>query len=129
MEYYHQEVDVKHSDEAFDFLKECSLVVAKEGVVETLTVTEDLKAGHWFYPSRKNEENLTPMNPHLFVLTQSQNNLLICDKYLSARYIAKYAAGTEEKARVTLSAGKIRTKLKLLLERLRITKLQLCNTG
>ena len=45
------------------------------------------------------------MNPHLFVLTQSEKNLFICDTYLSARNITKYAAGMEEKARALLTAG------------------------
>ena len=104
MSYYHSEIDVNHSDEAFQILHKCGLAKEKEGFHDTLTVTEELQAGQWFYPSRKNE-NMTPMNPHLFALTGSQNNLLICDKYLSARYIAKYAAGAEEKARVLISAG------------------------
>ena len=95
---------MNHSDEAFEILHKCGLAKQKKGFHDTLTVTEELQAGQWFYPSRKNE-NMTPMNPHLFALTGSQNNLLICDKYLSARYIAKYAAGAEEKARVLISAG------------------------
>ena len=70
---------------------------------------DELKAGQWFYPHNK-YENLTPMSPHNFALTGSQN-LLICDKYLSARYIAKYAAGVEEKAQVLISAASTENKL------------------
>ena len=112
MEYYHSEIEVCHSDDTFSILQKCGLAKPKEGYVDTMTVTDELKAGQWFYPSRKNE-NLTPMNPHLFLLTESQNNLLICDKYLSARYIAKYAAGIEEKARITITAGKESNQLKV----------------
>ena len=112
MEYFHSEIEVSHSDDTFSILEKCGLAKSKEGFVDTYTVTEDLKAGQWFYPSRKNE-NMTPMNPHLFLLTESQNNLLICDKYLSARYIAKYAAGMEEKARITLTAGRASNQLKV----------------
>ena len=53
------------------------------------------------------------MNPHLFVLTQSQNNLFFCDKYLSARYITKYAAGMEEKVRALLTAGSEQNQLRV----------------
>ena len=70
-----------------------------------MCVTDDLKAGQWLYPSQRNQ-NVTAMNSHIFVLTETQNNLLICEKYLSARYIAKYAAGVEEKANVLISAAK-----------------------
>ena len=109
-EYHLEEVDVNHSDETFHVLSLCQLAKEKIGYVDTMCVTEELKAGQWFYPSQKNQ-NVTPMNPHLFVLTESQNNLLICDKYLSARYIAKYAAGAEEKANVSITAGKKENEL------------------
>ena len=103
--YHLEEVDVNHSDETFHVLSLCKLAEEKIGFSNTMCVTDDLKAGQWLYPSQKSQ-NVTPMNPHMFVLTESQNNLLICDKYLSARYIAKYAAGVEEKANVSISAAK-----------------------
>ena len=114
MRYYHDEIDVNHSDDAFSILQKCGLAHPKEGCYNTLTVADELKAGQWFYPHNKNE-NITPMSPHLFALTESQNNLLICDKYLSARYIAKYAAGVEEKAQVLISAGSTENKLRVHL--------------
>ena len=120
--YYHEEIEVHHSDQAFELLQKCGLAKPKVGFNNTLCVTEDLKAGQWFYPKQKNE-NLTPMNPHLFVVTRSQNNLLICDKYLSARYIAKYAAGVEEKAKVSLSAGKTDKQLEVNVGPIENTKI------
>ena len=104
-QYHLEEVDVNHSEESFHVLSLCQLAKEKIGYNNTMCVTDDLKAGQWLYPSLKHQ-NVTPMNPHIFVLTESQNNLLICDKYLSARYIAKYAAGAEEKANVLISAAK-----------------------
>ena len=109
-EYHLEEVDVNHSEETFHVLSLCQLAKEKIGYVDTMCVTEELKAGQWFYPSQK-YQNVTPMNTHLFALTESQNNLLICDKYLSARYIAKYAAGAEEKASVSITAGKKENEL------------------
>ena len=122
MEYYMAEVDVNHSDQAFDVLKLCQLAEEKKGFYNTMSVTEELKAGQWFYPSKKNQ-NVTPMNPHIFALTQSQNNILICDKYLSARYIAKYAAGVEEKAKVLISAGKRENEIQVEVGEIQNTKI------
>ena len=43
-------------------------------------------------------EHLSPMNISLFRLTKSSMNVQVSDRYLCARYIAKYAAGIEERA-------------------------------
>ena len=103
--YHHEGIEVYHTDQTSKKAEKCGTAKPKN-CFSTLIVTEYLKAGQWFYPKQSNE-NLTPMNPHLFVLTRSQNNLLICDKYLSARYIAKHAAGVQgRKARVSTSTGK-----------------------
>ena len=55
------------------------------------------------------------MSPHIFALTESQNNLLSCDKYLSARYIGKYSIGIEEKAQFLITAGNTEHKLRVHL--------------
>ena len=55
------------------------------------------------------------MSPHIFALNESENNLLICDKYLSARYIGKYSIGVEEKAQLLIIAGSTEHKLRVHL--------------
>ena len=122
MEYFLDEVDVSHSDEAFLILKKCGLAIEKEGYANEMVVSQELQAGQWKYPKTKGE-NLTPMSPDIFVLTSSQNNLLICDKYLQARYIAKYAAGVDEKAKMFFSAGNDDAKVNIDLDILQNTKI------
>ena len=82
---------------------------------------DELKAGQWFYPHNK-YENLTPMSPHFCPYWNTKPSL--CDKYLSARYIAKYAAGVEEKAQVLISAGSTENKLLVHLGDIENNKLQ-----
>ena len=48
-------------------------------------------------------------------VTESPNNLLICDQYLSARYIGKYSIGVEEKAQLLITAGSTEHKLRVHL--------------
>ena len=103
-QYHLVEVGVNHWEETFHVLSLCQLAKEKIGYVDTKCGTEKVKAGRRFYPSQKNQ-NVTPMNPHLFVLKISEKPFN-CDKYLSARYIAKYAAGAEEKVQVLITAGK-----------------------
>ena len=64
MEHY-SEIEVSQTDKIYSILKQCGLANPKEGLVDQMIVTEELKAGQWFYSSRKNE-NMTPMNPHMF---------------------------------------------------------------
>ena len=63
----------------------------------TFEVRPILQGGKFEYPA-SSDEHLSLFNPLLFVVTRSSQNLQLCDEYLSARYIAEYAAGIEERA-------------------------------
>ena len=86
-----------HSDEALQKLFELDLAVPSTTRDNTYDVCSSLQGGKYEYPA-SSDEHLSPFNALLFVVTKSSQNLQICDEYLSARYIAKYAAGIEERS-------------------------------
>jgi predicted GIY-YIG superfamily endonuclease len=51
-------------------------------------------------PTSGGEGNISPTSPWLFAATKSQSNLQFCTSYSTARYVTKYAAGTDENNRV-----------------------------
>ena len=63
----------------------------------TFEVSHQLRGGKHEYPASC-DEHLSPFNTLLFLVSKSSQNLQLSDEYLSARYIAKYAAGIEERA-------------------------------
>ena len=60
-----------------------------------------LCGGKHHYPTDRNS-HYSPTNARIFALVQSSTNLQICDTYMSARYLAKYAAGVEERSHVSI---------------------------
>ena len=102
--YFLEEVYVQHIAEVFQILEEIGLAYKDPLRPGNFNVTEELRAGKWHYPNQKSE-NLSPISAHLFALTRSQMNLLICDKYFQSRYLAKYAAGADDKGRIRASAS------------------------
>ncbi|KAF4701810.1 hypothetical protein FOZ63_003907, partial [Perkinsus olseni] len=62
------------------------------------------------------------MNDWIFAAAKSSDNLQICSPAFTARYLAKYAAGEEERARVFLRAGKDANTVNVQQEKLRNTK-------
>ena len=95
--YSWRKVPSYHSDEALEKLHHLDLAVPSRSRDHTYDVCSILQGGKYEYPA-SSDEHLSPFNVLLFVLTKSSQNLQLCDDYLSARYIAKYAAGIEERA-------------------------------
>ena len=96
-EYKWRKVPSCHSEEALEKLFFLDLAVPSQSRDNTYDITNLLQGGKHEYPASTNE-HLSPFNTLLFLLTKSSQNLQLCDEYLSARYIAKYAAGIEERA-------------------------------
>ena len=84
-----------HSEEALEKLHHLDLAVPSVTQHNTFEVRPVLQGGKFEYPA-SSDEHLSPFSPLIFAATRSSQNLQLCDEYLSARYIAKYAAGIEE---------------------------------
>lgn len=98
---------VEHSETALKLLRDCNL--AEEGIrpggSPGLMVTEELRTRKHMYPAQRSE-HLSPFNDWIFAAAKSSDNLQICSPNFTARYLAKYAAGEEERARVFLKCGR-----------------------
>ena len=70
-----------------------------------LTPIEEIRGGKHHYPTNY-KEHISPTNASIFALVRSSTNLQICDRNMSARYVAKYAAGVESRGYVEIRAGK-----------------------
>ncbi|KAF4647015.1 hypothetical protein FOL47_005225, partial [Perkinsus chesapeaki] len=123
-EYSTQSIHVQHSEEALKILQECGL--ATPGITpygtEDLIPTDELAAKKHMYPADPNTR-FSPMNEWIFAAARSSDNLQICSPAFTARYLAKYAAGEEERARVFLRAGKDENTVKVQQEDIRNTKI------
>ena len=86
-----------HSEEALQKLFYLDLAVPSLSKDNTFEVSHQLRGGKHEYPA-SSDEHLSPFNTLLFLVSKSSQNLQLSDEYLSARYIAKYAAGIEERA-------------------------------
>lgn len=113
---------VQHSKEALNILHDCGLAEIKEpfGVPE-LVPTEELTAKKHMYPSDEHTR-FSPMNDWIFAAAKSSDNLQICTPTFTANYLAKYAAGEEERARIFLKAGKDSNSVTLQTQNLRNMK-------
>ena len=96
-QYSWRKVPSSHSEEALQVLHYLDLATPSKSHDDTFDVSDSLQGGKFEYPA-SSDEHLSPFNPLIFVATMSSQNLQLCDEYLSARYIAKYAAGIEERA-------------------------------
>ena len=66
---------------------------------------EEIRGGKHHYPTNYND-HISPTNAQVFALVRSSTNLQICDRNMSARYVAKYAAGVESRGYVEIRSGK-----------------------
>ena len=85
-----------HSEEALQNLFYLDLAVPSQSKDNSFEVPDSLQGGKYEYPASSNE-HVSPFTT-LFRVLKSSQNLQLCDEYLSARYVAKYAAGIEERA-------------------------------
>ncbi|KAF4713292.1 hypothetical protein FOZ63_007666, partial [Perkinsus olseni] len=86
-----------------------------------LVVTEELRARKHTYPAMM-QEHFSPMCDWIFAAAKSSDNLQICSPTFTARYLAKYAAGEEERARVFLKASRTSETVQVDQEALRNVK-------
>ncbi|KAF4753036.1 hypothetical protein FOZ62_011082, partial [Perkinsus olseni] len=115
---------VQHSNEALEILRQCGLAEMGlgPGGTEQLLPTAELQAKKHMYPAHP-DTRFSPMNDWIFAAARSSDNLQICSPAFTARYLAKYAAGEEERARVFLRATKDENTLNMQQENLRNTKI------
>ena len=66
----------------------------------------------------------SPVSPILFVLLKGSMNLLLCDRIVSAAYLAKYAAGTEERATLEIM-GKLNSTVEVSVKGIKNIKIEL----
>lgn len=109
--YGYEEIEVHHSPEALNILIETGLAGRIEGT-EDVVYHELLRTGKHVYPAMKNE-HFSPLNGPLFALLRGSMNLLICSTYFAARYLAKYAAGVEERSKLSFTASAATNEVQL----------------
>ena len=96
-------VDRPHSQEAWELLSQLSLAELRDGFVDVYRATNEMVAGKYNYDADFGE-TFSPVVASIFALLKCNMNCLLCDRVLSAAYIAKYAAGVEERAFVDIKA-------------------------
>ncbi|KAF4744372.1 hypothetical protein FOZ62_013971, partial [Perkinsus olseni] len=121
--YSTETIHVEHSKPALEILRGCGLAVV--GILPSnrsgLVVTEELRARKHTYPAMM-QEHFSPMCDWIFAAAKSSDNLQICSPTFTARYLAKYAAGEEERARVFLKASRTSETVQVDQEALRNVK-------
>ena len=110
-----------HSEEVWELL--CALDLASKNDSEQFhhEASEEMTAGKFNYAADFSEL-FSPVNPLLFALLRGSMNCLLCDKIMSAAYLAKYAAGVEERATVEIS-GKSDTTVNVTVKGMRNIKI------
>ena len=86
--------------ETWNILRKMNLAF-EDSVTGQLFLIDELRGGKHHYPSEK-ATHFSTTNALIFALVRSSTNLQICDVYMRARYLAKYAAGIEERSTVNL---------------------------
>ena len=99
-EYGYEEVHHVFSHETKEILLKLGLAHI-DPITNIIRISPALTGGKHSYPTDKGV-TISPTSAIMFYLTKSSSNLQICDKYMSARYIAKYAAGIEERASMSI---------------------------
>ena len=96
MAFSYKVVEKNLSVETWDLFKKMSLAFVDGATGQNVLIGE-LQGGKHHYPSEAGT-HFSPTNASIFALVRSSTNLQICDTYMSARYLAKYAAGVEERS-------------------------------
>ena len=87
-------IQMKHSETATAILTELKFL--EKGPDGEITVLDKrFEAGKHVYPADYGE-HFSPTNPFLFALTRSDCNVVVCGRYMVARYLAKYVASIDE---------------------------------
>ena len=114
-------INMQHTDEATAILIELDFLSKNDnGSIEI--VDARFSAGKHVYPA-DNNEHFTPVNPFLFALTRSDQNMMVCGRYMVARYLAKYVAGLDQVARVDVKVNQKDHNLEIAVKPLYNTKI------
>ena len=121
VDFSYKQITINFSTETWELLNRMNLCEIDENVL-TYKVKDELRAGKYHYPANYNE-HISPTNATFFALVQSSSNVQICDEYMSARYIAKYAAGVETRGFARTVAGKDESSVKVISEEIENEKI------
>ena len=101
-ETFFREIQRPHSEEFWELLTSVNLADKLDRESVSYRTSPALEAGNFNYAADYNE-HFSPVVPLLFALLKGSMNCLLCDKIMSAAYLAKYAAGVEERATISIS--------------------------
>ena len=89
-------------EEKRDLYSKEVLQIFRESGIDTNNLPEKLRAYIFHYENTKHRHGI-PIVPPLSVIIRSSTNVQRCDKTFCVRYVAKYAAATDEKKNATLA--------------------------
>ena len=72
----------------------------------------EFKAGMWHYPAQP-DEHFVPTIPRLFLALRASTNVQVCDRKFQVSYLAKYAAGADEKRQVSFETTTQQDEIKV----------------
>ena len=102
-DFSYKPIDKHLSPETLSLLERLGLAKFDADICKTV-LDPVLCGGKHHYPTDQNS-HYSPTNARIFALVRSSTNLQICDTYMSARYLAKYAAGVEERSHVSIRSS------------------------
>ena len=126
--YSYMPIRAPQSKEALLLMQQLDLAYPRVGVDDDYDVCSSLKGGKFMYPADIGE-HLSPLNICLFRLTKSSMNVQVSDRYLCARYIAKYAAGIEERATSKIVSANTNDSLAVNVQRIHNKKISGVTVG
>ena len=115
VDFSYKPVPMNLSHSTFQLMQELNLAEV-DPVTCTFKPILELQSGKHHYPANYHE-HISPTNADVFALVRSSTNLQICDRNMSARYVAKYAAGIETRGFVKVNAGNSQDNVKVTTER------------
>ena len=105
LDYSYKHVDKKFSYETLILFQKLGLA-SVEKCSGKIKVIDELCGGKHHYPTDLGY-HISPTNASIFALVRSSTNLQICDRWMSSRYLSKYAAGVEERSAVSLKSSSV----------------------
>jgi predicted GIY-YIG superfamily endonuclease len=100
--YHFNESEALYDEETLQRLEYLDLG-AVDPITQRWRPSKEFRAGRWNYPAQPHE-HFVPTVPRLFLALQACTNVQLCDRKFQVSYLAKYAAGIDEKRRVSFSS-------------------------
>ena len=101
LSYYFQEKEGLYDEQTLERLQFLDLGTL-DPYTNKWTPLRAFRGGFWHYPAQPGE-HFVPTVPLLFVALRSSSNVQLCDRKFQVAYLAKYAAGIDEKRQVSLT--------------------------